>query len=502
MKRILNVKLIAVLVLITTACDNGFDELNKNKTALTIVDPVLLLNGAVINSSYTSGGSGGSALIYDMSIVQQIITPVLGVVSGGNFNKENRAAAATLWQNYYQNVIKNTREAIAVAEEQGGRTNLVNMTRILQAYAFMVLTDTYGDIPYFNGGKGYQDQNFYPTYNAQEEIYADLIKELTEASADLDPAGRIETSDILYNGNISKWKKFGYSLLLRAGMRLSKVNATEAKTAVQSAFQGGVMTSNGDNAVIRHDDNYRNGHGVTLNSTEGGNFYLAATFVDYLKNTDDPRLSSIAVRYLGAANAADQAAAVGATTLPAEQVGMPIGGTALSYNGYSQVDRRRMVKLTAPAFLVTAAQTQLLLAEARLNNWILSGTAADYYNSGVTLHMEQMASYDGASAIAAGDVGAYLASNPFVPADASEQINTQYWIASFLNGPEAFANFRRSGYPSLTPNPSPGQDIAGGFIRRLQYPSSEISVNSENVQSAITRMGGDKLDTRVWWDKP
>jgi hypothetical protein len=83
-----------------------------------------------------------------------------------------------------------------------------------------------------------------------------------------------------------------------------------------------------------------------------------------------------------------------------------------------------------------------------------------------------------------------------------EQINTQYWIASFLNGPEAFANFRRSGYPALTPNTSPGQDISEEFIRRIIYPSSEISVNSANVNEAIANMGGDRLDTRVWWDKP
>jgi hypothetical protein len=84
---------------------------------------------------------------------------------------------------------------------------------------------------------------------------------------------------------------------------------------------------------------------------------------------------------------------------------------------------------------------------------------------------------------------------------ALEQINTQYWVASFLNGPEAFANFRRSGYPALTPNPFAGKEISGQFIRRLTYPDSEQSVNSGNIQAAISRQGPDNLDTRVWWDK-
>jgi hypothetical protein len=86
-------------------------------------------------------------------------------------------------------------------------------------------------------------------------------------------------------------------------------------------------------------------------------------------------------------------------------------------------------------------------------------------------------------------------------ADALNEINTQYWVASFLNGPEAFANFRRSGFPLLTPNPYPGKEITGDFIRRLTYPDSEGAVNPTNKQDAISRQGPDNLETRVWWDK-
>ncbi|MCW3094188.1 MAG: hypothetical protein JWP81_5257 [Ferruginibacter sp.] len=172
-----------------------------------------------------------------------------------------------------------------------------------------------------------------------------------------------------------------------------------------------------------------------------------------------------------------------------------------SFYDYSQVDRRRMVKTSAPVFFVTAAQTQLLLAEARERGWITTGTVQSYYDAGVTLHMQQMASFDAASAVAAGDITTYLTNNPFNPATALQQINTQYWIASFLNGPEAWANFRRSGYPVLTPNPYVGDIPTGTFIRRLTYPISEISVNSANVNPVIAKQGADKLDTRLWWDK-
>ncbi len=197
---------------------------------------------------------------------------------------------------------------------------------------------------------------------------------------------------------------------------------------------------------------------------------------------------------------------------PAIQIGMPLGydnGTVpaqatkdglASFYDYSQLDRTRLAKLDAPTFLVTYAQTQLLLAEAVVRGWA-TGSAADYYAAGVTAHMQQLGDVDANSAVPAAAITAYLQKNPYVAASALEQINTQYWMASFLNGPEAFANFRRSGFPKLTPNPYPGKEIKGSFINRLTYPDLELSVNKANLTEATTRQGADNLDTRVWWDK-
>lgn len=507
MKKIFIYSLFAV-ILFGASCTKGLDSLNINKVRPTEIDPVFQLNNAYINASYPVG-----SIIYEMAIVQQIVSPNGGVLGGANFNQDNRSLLQPLWAAYYRNVIRNTHDVLSRTKDLPERANLYNMTRIFQAYAFMVLTDNYGDIPYTEAGAGYTDQQFFPAYDPQEEIYNDIINELTEASAALDPAGKIETGEILYGGNIGQWKRFGYSLLLRAGMRLSKANAGKAETTVQAAVTGGVMSLNADNTAMRHDNNYTQPMGNTLNSTEGANFYLVKAFVDQLKNTGDPRLPAIAIRYMGALSGPDQVPAIGSTD-PANQVGMPMGydngtigpvatGLGLaSFYDFTQVDRRRMAKTTAPVFFLTASQTQLLLAEARKRGWITTGTEQGYYDAGVTLHMQQLASYDPASTVPGGSITTYLTNNPYNTATGFEQINTQYWISSFLNGPEAFANFRRSGYPTLTPNPYPGKDIAGDFIRRLTYPNSEISVNNENVNEAITRQGPDNLDTRVWWDKP
>lgn len=497
----------AVLLLGLASCDQGFDELNINKTAATAINPVFILNNATVNSSYSN-----SSIFYDMGVVQQMVTPNEGVLTGANFNQDNRDNTVQNWQKYYRTVIRNTQDVIDQTKALPARSNLTNMARILQAHAFMILTDSYGDVPYNDAAKGYTSQIFLPKYDTQQSIYTAIIKELTEASAALDASKTIETADVLYSGNVALWRKYGNSLLLRAGMRLSKVDATQAQQVVARAAQAGVMEANTDNAMIRHDANYVNANGNLLNATEAANVYLGAPFVDYLKATNDPRLRSIAVRYVGARSGPEQVASR-ANTDPAVQIGMPFGFnnatiatqvTANQFNSFyefTQLDRTRMGKNTAPTFLVTAAQTQLLLAEAAQRGWVTGTTAETYYNRGVRLHMEQLATVDANSAVPAAAITAYLTANPFRAATALEQINTQYWIASFLNGPEAFANFRRSGFPTLKPNPFPGKGIKGDFIRRLTYPNSEISVNSINVKEAIGRMGADDLDTKVWWDK-
>lgn len=492
-----------------SSCEKGFDQLNVNPTAATALNPIFELNNAAINTTFP-----GSTLVFEEPIVQQMFSPNSGVLAGGNFNIDNRGPTgpnAGIWQRYYRDVVRYLVDVLNQTKADANRTNLYNMTRIWKAYVFMVLTDTYGDVPYTEAGLGYLSGNVTPKYDTQESIYNDIIKELTEASAALDAAKPTEAGDIVYGGNVTRWKRLGNSLLLRAGMRLTKVNPTLAQSTVQKAVAGGVMQSNADNAVLRNNANYTNPVGATLNSTEAANYYLTSYFVDYLKSTADPRLASIAVRYVGAKSGPEQTAAR-ANRDPAVQIGMPLGydnGTIparatadklASFYDYTQLDRSRLGSQFAPTFFVTYAQTQLLLAEAAQRNWT-TGNAADFYNAGVTAHMQQLGDYDATSLVPAATITAYLQANPYVAAKGLEQINTQYWVASFLNGPEVFANFRRSGYPALKPNPYPGKEIKGDFIRRLSYPDSEISVNQAKINEAITRQGPDNLDTRVWWDK-
>ena len=161
-------------------------------------------------------------------------------------------------------------------------------------------------------------------------------------------------------------------------------------------------------------------------------------------------------------------------------------------------------------FIVTAGQCNIMLAEAAMRGigGLTSAGANAFFRAGINAHMDQMASYDAASAIPGADATrvAYLAApettlNTASLAAALPQIGYQYWLAAFLHGPEAWANFRRIGYPALTPNPFSGSAVPGAFIQRLTYPTSETLVNTKNVTEAITSMGSDALGTKVYWAK-
>lgn len=491
------------------SCDEGFDELNTDPVRLTSIDPTFQLNRAIINSA-----PGYNNFTYETTIVKQMITPFVGVGTGGNLNQDNRGATQGNWNDAYGTTIKNLVDGIGAIQDNPDKTNLLAMLRIWKAHEFMVVTDSYGDSPYSEAGKGYLDGVAFPVYDAQESIYDDILADLESASNSLDPAKDAVPQEVMYVGqgsNILRWKRLGNSLLLRAAMRLVKVNPAKAQEYAAKAIAGGLMESNVDNAVIHHDANFRNDLGTNLNGGQAGFYYIDRDFMNFLQGNDDPRLSSIAVRYVGALTKGDQVPA-NANYDPAVQIGMPQGfdnttippqvtadGLASLYD-YSEMDRSRMGSPEAPSFMVTYSQTMLLKAEAIVRGWA-TGDAAAAYEEGIRAHMRQMDSWPGDTKVEEADIDTYIQSQLLQSGMEIEQINNQYWVSSFLNGHEAWANFRRSGFPIVAPNPIKGDLKTEDFIHRLTYPDSEKTVNSENLDAAVARQGADVLDTRVWWDK-
>lgn len=495
------------MAILYTSCDKDFDEINTNKTDFTSLDPAFMLNSAILDvTARNARNYTGEA----HTIIQWLYVPFGSSFQGANYNQWS-SFQDDPFASFYPSAVPKLVDIISRTKSDAAKTNLYNATRIWKAYVFQYLTDTYGDVPYSQAGQGYLSQVITPKYDTQQDIYKDLLKELDEASAALDPAGAKITGEILYGGDVTKWKRFGYSLLLRVAMRLSKIDPVLADQYVDKAVAGGLMQSNADNALIKHTTEFVNNIGVEISGTEKGNYYVTKPFVEFLRATADPRLGSLTRRYVGAASFTQQTTDR-ISKDPTKQKGLPIGynditiastfaaeGVASLYD-YSQFDWNLFFVNTSPEYHLTYGQTQLLLAEAITRGWT-TGDAATAFSNALRADMLLLSDFGTGAAIATADINTYITNHPLVPANALKQINEEYWVGSFPNAQEGWSNFRRSGYPALLPNPYPGSEIPGEFIRRHKYPDRENITNASNVEAAKSNQGGDAMNKRVWWDK-
>ena len=520
MKSIKHLLPYVLVCLLVGGCDDEFVEVNTDPYAVTDVDPALLFAGA--QRSHLGTWTA------EHTIVQHFVNPYnQGATLGFNFNEDIDLVCNPKWNDSYPSVIRNLVQAMNLLGEDTNRINLLSMIRIWKAQVFMGLVDNYGNVPYFDAGKAVSDILYSPAYDDDAAIYEDLYLELTGAVDALNPGADYVPDDLFYGSNsenptgsaagqVEKWRKLGNSLLLRLGMRYSKSDAARAQSIVSEAVAGGVMTSNSDNAYVKYDGS------VYVQADNNGlrNFsffnYAAEPFVDQLKSTNDPRGQYMIATY-------DDPGAVANDLTPdtdlANQFGVPVGvadvdlsDTSLGYRGtrgagldYSQINVFAVASPAAPDFYVTYAQTSLLLAEAAQRGWI-SGSAQEYYEDGIRADLEAYELYPNTTAFTTAEIDAYLAEPgvAFNATDALELINTQYWVVNFRNGTEAFANFRRSGFPALSRNDFNDNLLANGgtdgFAHRMSYPDREGSANADSYTAAVSAMGGDNLVSRVFWD--
>ena len=517
MKLIKNYIVLCSAIALFYGCDKGFIEVNTDPYAVSEIDPALMFAG----SQRTHLGNWTA----EHTIVQQFVIPYnQGATIGFNFNEDIDGVNTPKWNNSYPGSIRNLTQAQQLIGDDAARGNLLSMIRIWKAQVFMGLVDAYGNVPYFEAGKAVSDGIFYPKYDEGSVIFDDLYRELKEAIAALNPSGDYVSSDLFYGANsenpsgsaavqVEKWRKLGNSLLLRLGMRYTKLDPAKAQAIVSEAFAGGVMTSNDDNAYVKYDGTlFSFGDNAVLRNFSHFN-YAAEPFVDQLKSTNDPRGKYIVATFADPASVANDP---NPDTVLANQFGVPIGvtndllaaedglyrGARVGGLNYSQMNIYSVASPAAPIFWVTYAQTSLLLAEAAQRGWI-DGSAQAFYEDGIRADMMIYELYPQTSPIPESAITEYLGHPDvaFDPANALELINTQYWVVNIRNGTEAFANFRRSGYPVLSPN-TYNNNLQGGFARRLAYPDEEASANADNYAAAAAAMGGDNLTSRVFWDVP
>ncbi len=481
------------MALVFSACDDGFDELNVNPTKppqIAAANKLTAVQKFISSERYDNWRAG---MIYQSTMMQHIATTA-GYWDGDKYTW-NRGYASSLMDRYYGNAIKTVEDLLVQLNEEEAPDEMKAIARIHRVFAFSRLTDLHGDIPYSEAGKAVIDGIFLPKYDAQSDIYADMLKELEESAAALGSGtSGFGAADVIYNGDQAKWKRLANSLMLRLGLRLIKVDPAGAQAWATKAIAGGVMESNDDIFYLRHDNNNRNG--ISEVFAADGNPRMSKTFIDILQNSNDPRLPILAARRSDGSTAA------------ADLIGFPNGlNSAMllemtgeeNMDNYAEPNRAILAAFEAPMIFQTYAEVQFMLAEANVR-WGLGGDAETSYNNGVTAAMQQLSLYSADAAIADADIADYLAANPYDAANAIEQISTQYWIATFLNEYETFSNWRRTGFPVLIPVNFPGNETGGTIPRRLTYTENEASVNAENYQAAIAAQGPDVLTTRVWWD--
>jgi hypothetical protein len=462
---------------------------------------------------------------------------VYGNIYQGDKYGLNDQNSSAFWQQRYTNPIKNTIDLLANTKNDTGKVNLYNIARIFKAFQFQQMTDLYGDCPYSQAGNAYLTGTGYPVFDKQSDIYADMLNELSDAASKLDPskANTLGGEDIIYGGDVTKWKKFAYSEMARLAMRMSKVDPANAQKWVQAAYAGGAIVDNADNAAVAHiaavgNNATNNGMAYTIAGVDNPFALVSKTFVEYFKNHNDPRLRYYATRVQ--LNASGSIPQFGdpqydplGDTVASHQLGLPNGldnvGSANPATDVSLVDpnypgnvllysvpgRQVFANPGNPTFFLTAGETLLLFAEATQRGWLTTaGSDASLYNTAVEQEFSRL-SQNGAAQMTdpVGQADSYLAANPYSSANGLQQINEQYWVATFFDEYEAWANWRRSDYPTLVPvnYPNPAVNKTNGTIpRRLEYPLAEDAINGANYTDAVGRLtGGDVMTARMWWDK-
>lgn len=503
---------VATVVFLINSCTKDYTTINTDDNAIAIVGDAevpFLFSGAI------------AAIPWGDQVAENLFAAQYAQYFACNatYFPSDRYTMVSDWvqNNFDPMYTKVVPQLQVILEKKDPGSAEAALANIWWAYAFHRVTDYWGPIPYFSIGMG----GTAVPYDPQDKIYDDFFKRLSAAVAILETK-RTETPfgsyDLLYNGNVDKWIKFANTLRLRLAVRISGVDPGRAKTEGEAAYAGGVFTTSPD------DDTYAPKNSLDVNRmsqmSDWNEFRMSASMESVLKGYDDPRKSEYFIpakntgTYEGLRNGLTEGQLGDPANKPDANSHVGPRWSSVAYGGTAGF-------LSTPANVMCAAEAWFLRAEGILLGWNMGGSAQELYENGIKNSMIQWGITDNtviqnyvnrtAVPIAPNDfLSSPALSNIPVKFSADinvqrEQIATQKWLALFPDAMEAWADYRRGHYNRLYPvansdNPDI-TDPSTQWIRRITFLLSERQSNAQEVEKAVTLLGGpDKISTPLWWD--
>lgn len=507
---------IALTASLTLSCTDNFKDLNTDPGKLTEAGP---------REMPFMFSRAQAAAAMDRSFYQTVqnLGPDLYAqyyaLSVTSFQTDRYVLTADWQRRFWSVVYANTAPQLkAIMENSAPASGEQALANILWVYAFHRLTDQFGPVPYFQAAEPVEQI----PYDSQESIYDDFFKRLDQAVADLKALESgvtvFQGFDLMYDGDVNNWMLFANTLRLRLALRIAQVSPDRAKQEAEAAVASGVLTDNSQNASLLKSlkGNDTNGLAQTAAWNE---FAMSSTIASYLKGYNDPRLGQYFQRDVtnGQYNSLRNG-------LPPAALNSPRNTSAQNSNvgtywvAWSASSSSWTPNLEANQHILNSSEAWFLRAEGALNGWDMGASAQECYEKGVATSLAQWGANQSA-------IDTYLTSNtlPSAPGDTEnspavastpiawandeptqrEQIGVQKWLALFPDGMEAWAEFRRTGFPKMYPVVQSDNATLpfGTFIKRLPFPIVEENNNADELAKGRALLGGpDNVATPLWWD--
>jgi hypothetical protein len=463
-----------------SSCTDDITGLNQNTKDATVVPATYLFTNAQKNVVDQMVSTSVNFNVFRLFTQQWTETTY---TDESNYDVGTRTIPDNHWAVLYRDVLMDLKESKkylllyepATAAEEAENANRIAIVDILSAYSYSVLVDTFGDVPYTEALD--VEAHPLPKYDDAETIYKDLIAKLAAASATLDSGYEsFGSADLVYGGDVAKWKLFANSLRLKLAINLDDVDHAYASTQALAAVADGVITSNSDNTALKYLSAQPNANPVFVDVVASGrdDFVPTSTIINQMNGLNDPRRDVFFTQVGGI-----------------YEGGTP--GASNNFDNFSHIGDL-LLEPDFEGLIMDYSEVEFLLAEAVERGIAVGGTAESHYNSAITASM----SYWG---VTGGDIAAYLAQPSVAYATATgtwkQKIGEQAYLALYNRGMESWTSFRRLDFPVLI---APVDADVNEVPTRLTYPAREETLNAANNAAATAAIGGNTLLTKIFWD--